>query len=162
MINPCKLLWTAVCIWQVSSIWISTSVRKRSREDPKILTVFTVWLPARDKVTARVLKDSLPITIAEITNLVNTSFSSNKFTQVWKLAEVIPILKSGDPDELSNTRPISLLPIMSKACERAVHSQFQNCKVVIGDSTRPKLLYFISRMKSLRTWTTKTYPWSSF
>jgi len=35
--------------------------------------------------------------------------------------------------------------------------KFQNCKVVIEDSTRPKLLYFISQMKSLRTWTTNTY-----
>ena len=32
-----------------------------------------------------------------------------------------------------------------------------NCKVVIEDSTRLKLLYFISQMKSLRTWTTNTY-----
>ena len=60
--------------------------------------------PGPDKVIARVLKDSLTITIAEITNLVNTSFSSNKFAQVWKLVEVISILKSGDSDEPSNTR----------------------------------------------------------
>ena len=77
-----------------------------------------------DKVTAGILKDSLPKTIAEITNLVITSFSSNKFAQIWKLAEVIPILKSGDPVKPSNTRPICRLPILSKVCERAVHSQF--------------------------------------
>ena len=78
----------------------------------------------RDKVTAGILKDSLLITIVEITNLVITSFSSNKFAQVWKLAEVIPILKSGDPVKPSNTRPMCLLPILSKVCERAAHSQF--------------------------------------
>ena len=60
--------------------------------------------PGPDKVIVRVLKDSLTITIAEITNLVHTSFSSNKFAQVWKLVEVISILKSGDSDEPSNTR----------------------------------------------------------
>ena len=80
--------------------------------------------PGLDKVTARVLKESLPTTLSAITNLVNTSFSSNTFAQVWKLAEVIPLVKSGDADEPSNTRPISLLPIMSKVCERAAHSQF--------------------------------------
>ena len=80
--------------------------------------------PGLDKVTARVLKDSLPMTLSAITNLVNTSFSSSTFAQVWKSAEVIPILKSGDSDEPSNTRPISLLPIMSKVCERSAHSQF--------------------------------------
>ena len=35
-------------------------------------------------------------------------------------------LKSGDPDEPEATRPISLLPIMSKVCERAAHSQFMD------------------------------------
>ena len=40
---------------------------------------------------------------------------------------MIPNLKSGDPEEPmdSNTRPISLLPMMAKVCERA-HSQFAN------------------------------------
>ena len=37
-----------------------------------------------------------------------------------------PHLKSGDPDEPSNTNPISLLPIMVKVCERAAYSQFMN------------------------------------
>ena len=98
--------------------------------DPiKMWTLRTIFLPSNkahgpEKVTARVLKDSFPITIAEIMNLINTSFSSNKFAQVWKLAKVIPVLKSGDPDEPSNICPISLLPIMSKVCERAAHSQF--------------------------------------
>ena len=79
--------------------------------------------PGPDEISARVLK---PVTIAEITNLVNTSFPSNKFAQVWKLAEVIAILKSGDREEPSNTCPISLLPILSKVCERAAHSEFVN------------------------------------
>ena len=67
--------------------------------------------PGPAKVSAKGLADSLPITIAEITNIVITSFSLSKFAQVWKLVEVMPIHKSGDPDEPSNTRPISLLPL---------------------------------------------------
>ena len=123
--------------------------------------------PGPAKVSAKGLADSLPITIAEITNIVITSFSLSKFAQVWKLVEVMPIHKSGDPDEPSNTRPISLLPLCLRFAKgQHTHSFFlflaqnekiQNCKVVIGDSTRPKLLYFISQMKNLRTWTTKTY-----
>ena len=110
--------------------------------------------PGLDKVTARVLKDSLPMTLSAITNLVNTSFSSSTFAQVWKSAEVIPILKSGDSDEPSNTRPISLLPIMSKVCERSAHSQVvkfldqngKNSRLQSGNrrfhSTETTLLYF--------------------
>ena len=82
--------------------------------------------PGHDRVSARVLKDSLPATLPVITNLINSSFASNCFAQAWKSAEVIPNLKSGDPDEPENTRPISLLPIMSKVCERAAHSQFMD------------------------------------
>ena len=36
------------------------------------------------------------------------------------------VLKSADSEEPANTRPISLLPILSKVCERAAHLQFTN------------------------------------
>ena len=74
-------------------------------------------VPGLDRVSARVLKDSLPVTLPIITNLIITSFASNCFAQVWKSAVVIPNFKSGDLDHPENTRPISLLPIMSKVCE---------------------------------------------
>ena len=109
--------------------------------------------PGLDKVTARVLKDSLPATLSVITSLINSSFSSKTFAQVWKLPEVIPLVKSGDADEPSDTRPISL-PIVSKVCKRAAHSQFVNflhqngkiSKLQDGNrklhSTETALLYF--------------------
>ena len=43
-----------------------------------------------------------------------------------KKAEIVPILKSEDSEEPANTRPISLLPILSKVCEREAQSQFTN------------------------------------
>ena len=81
--------------------------------------------PGQDKVSARVLKDSLAATRAVITNLIYSSFASNCFAQAWKSAVVIPNLKPGDPDEPENTRPIAPLPIMS-ICERAAHTQFMD------------------------------------
>ena len=36
------------------------------------------------------------------------------------------VLKSADSEEPANTRPISLLPILSKVCERAAHLEFTN------------------------------------
>ena len=82
--------------------------------------------PGLDRVSARVLKDSLPATLPVITNLTNTSFASNCFAQAWKSAVVIPNLKSGDSDDPENIRPVSLLPIISKVCERAAHTQFMD------------------------------------
>ena len=40
--------------------------------------------------------------------------------------KIVPILKSGDSEEPANTRPISLLPILSKVCEGVAHSQLVN------------------------------------
>ena len=68
--------------------------------------------------------NSSPITVPIITSLINSSFSSNIFPQPWKIAEVVPIHKSGDSEDPANTRPVSLLPIVSKVCERSAHSQF--------------------------------------
>ena len=46
--------------------------------------------PGHDRVSARVLKDSLLATLPVITNLINSSFASNCFAQAWKSAEAIP------------------------------------------------------------------------
>ena len=42
----------------------------------------------------------------------------------WKLAEVIPLHKDGDPDDASNNRPVSLLSSLSKICDKVVLNQF--------------------------------------
>ena len=80
--------------------------------------------PGADKITSRVLKDSLPAILPIITHLFNKSFATGTFARSWKMAEVIPVPKSGDFNEPVNTRPISLLPILSKVCERLAHRQF--------------------------------------
>ena len=76
-----------------------------------------------DKISSRILKDSLPSTLTTITRIVNNSFVTNMFARAWKTAEVTPILKCGNPDVPNNYRPISLLPIVSKITERVVHGQ---------------------------------------
>ena len=42
-----------------------------------------------------------------------------------KIAEVEPTPKDGDRDLASNNLPMSLLPVLSKICERVVHNQIQ-------------------------------------
>jgi hypothetical protein len=79
-----------------------------------------------DKLPVRVIKDCLPVISSTITNLINCSFSTNTFPDVWKIAEVIPIPKTGDKEIASNNRPISLLPTMSKVCERPAHGQYND------------------------------------
>ena len=78
--------------------------------------------PGYDKVTARVWKNSSPVTVP----IINGSFSHNIFPNAWKMAEVISIHKSGDYEDPANTRPVALLPIVSKVCERSALSQFMD------------------------------------
>ena len=80
--------------------------------------------PGIDKIPVRVIKDCLQAISHPLTSIINTSLLSACFPNVWKIAEVKPILKDGDHEIANNNRPISLLPILSKACERVAHDQF--------------------------------------
>ena len=123
--------------------------------------------PGMIEYPAKVFKDSLPTTLPVITNLINSLFASKCFAQAWKSATVIPNLKSGDPDEPENTRPISLLPIMSKVCEKAAYRPFMDFldkiarylayTVEIESSTPLKPPYCTTRTSSLRIWMKNVY-----
>ena len=80
--------------------------------------------PGFDKVSARILQDSLPATLQIITSMMNNSFKSNTFARVWKFAEVTCVPKDGDAGNPCNNRPISLLPVLSKVNERLAQRQF--------------------------------------
>ena len=55
---------------------------------------------------------------------VNCSLIPCKFPNLWKISEVIPLLKDEDYEVASNNRPLSLLVIISKVCEKVVLGQF--------------------------------------
>ena len=81
-------------------------------------------LPGIDKTPVRVIRDCLQAVSYPLTSITNTSLLTACFPNVWKIAEVKPIPKEGDHEIASNNRPISLLPILSKVCERVAHNQF--------------------------------------
>ena len=55
--------------------------------------------------------------------IINTCLNSADFPDPWKHSLVHPIFKSGDPTQVSNYRPISIVPIMAKIVERVVQRQ---------------------------------------
>ena len=89
-----------------------------------ILSMPTGKAPGADKTPLRVIKDCLPIVLPSLTSIINTCFMTETFPSLWKMAEVTPILKNGDHEKANNNRPISLLPILSKICEKAALNQF--------------------------------------
>ena len=80
--------------------------------------------PGIDKVLTLVLKDSLLITLPFITSISNASLLASTLPEVWKTAEITPIPKQGNHELPSNNRLISLLPALSKVCERVAYNQF--------------------------------------
>ena len=54
---------------------------------------------------------------------MNLSIKTSTVPNIWKSAKVVPIFKSGNHDLPENYRPISVLPVLSKVFEKAVHYQ---------------------------------------
>ena len=76
-----------------------------------------------DKISSRLLKDSVDVITPCLTYLLNKSLSSSTFPTAWKKGKVVPIFKSGSRCDISNYRPITILPTLSKILEKAVHLQ---------------------------------------
>ena len=74
-----------------------------------------------DKVPVRLLKLSVNEVADSLTSIVNLSFETATFPDIWKIARVTPIYKSGDKSVQLNYRPISVLPVISKIYERHIH-----------------------------------------
>ena len=66
------------------------------------------------------LKVSTCAAIAKpLTDLMNRSLAEGSIPMDWKHAIVTPVFKSGTKTDLSNYRPISVLPVFCKIFERA-------------------------------------------
>ena len=66
----------------------------------------------------------MPVILGPLTEIINCSILTSTFPAKWIEAEVIPILKDGDHEEAANNRPLSLLAVASKVCEKIILNQF--------------------------------------
>ena len=74
-------------------------------------------------ISSRVLKDSFLVIIPQLVHMFNTSFLTGVFPDKWKIATIIPLYKGGDKSDVSNYRPVSLLPLPGKLIEKIVHAK---------------------------------------
>ena len=70
-----------------------------------------------------IIKKHSSVVQVPVTHVVNCSIRRNEFPEPWKKAIINPIHKSSSPDLVSNYRPISILPALSKILEKTVAKQ---------------------------------------
>jgi len=67
--------------------------------------------PGPDNISTVVLKRCASALAPSITALFNCSFANGHFIAAWKTANICPVHKRENKADVTNYRPISLLPI---------------------------------------------------
>ena len=74
-----------------------------------------------DQIPGSICKKAIHSYIGPLTYLINLSFSTGTVPVELKIANVIPIFKTGTSTEISNYRPISILSFFSKIYEKIMY-----------------------------------------
>ena len=96
-----------------------------------------------DGVPPWVFRECAHFLTAPIAHLFNRSLNERHMPTCFKLANVVPIPKCEKPLHISDYRPISLLPVLSKTFEKLVVKNF--ILPVIRDKVSPTQFAYISR-----------------
>lgn len=76
-----------------------------------------------DGLSTSLLKQCISPIASILSELVNYSFYTGYFPDELKIAKVCPIYKAGDTNLVTNYRPISVLPGISKIYEKAMYNR---------------------------------------
>ena len=76
-----------------------------------------------DEISSRILKDAVSTISSTISDLVNLSYETHEFPTMMKKATITALHKKKDINMISNYRPISILPAISKVFEKSATNQ---------------------------------------
>ena len=76
-----------------------------------------------DRIPVGLVKDSSEFIALPLTLIYNASLVTGAFPNIWKVARVTPIFKSGARGDMNNYSPISVLSIFARILEKIVHDQ---------------------------------------
>jgi hypothetical protein len=76
-----------------------------------------------DGISIKMVRGLSPFCIGAVSHLVNVSLKTGNFPSSWKQSVVVPLPKTLNPTLVSDFRPISLLPVISKILEKVVAEQ---------------------------------------
>ena len=79
-----------------------------------------------DAIPTSILKQSIEVHLKYLTNTINHSLKEFTFPDELKQSKVIPVYKKLDPLQRDNSRPVTLLPHISKVFERVIYKQINS------------------------------------
>ena len=79
-----------------------------------------------DDISSLFLRDGADVITYPVAHIINLSIITETVPSVFKEAKVVPLFKKGSKLDPGNYRPVSLLNVLSKILERAVHSQLSH------------------------------------
>ena len=99
-------------LWRATAAECTQIIKslKNTKVSPESLPVF-------------LLKENAEILAPIIRNIINRCFSSGIFPDLLKIALITPVFKKGDPLNVKNFRPISVLLVLSKIFEKSMYSR---------------------------------------
>ena len=96
-------------------------------------------------LSSRILKDAFTLLPHVLQKIFNLSLSTGIVPDSWKHATIIPLKKWGNSNDVSNLRPISLLPIQGIILEEIVHNRLMN-RLEAGRTRNKVALELISQL----------------
>ena len=78
---------------------------------------------AIDGMSTMVIKDVFLAIPEQIAYLFNTSIDRRVVPNKWKIGTIVPLPKGGDKNNVTNLRPVSLLPLPGKLLEKVMHKR---------------------------------------
>ena len=105
-------------------IYTNASLTNLSVTEEDILDILksldTTKSSGPDGISPRMLKEASTVIYKPLTKLINLSLSTCRVPEAWKRANVLPLHKKNEKNNMNNYRPISLLSCVSKVLERAI------------------------------------------
>ena len=74
-----------------------------------------------DNLSSKCLKDASAVLVPQLCHIFKLSIEFGVFPKKWKIATIVALYKGGGNDNVSNYRPVSLLPVPGKLLEKLVH-----------------------------------------
>lgn len=92
----------------------------------KILSEIHTKAVGEDGISIKDIVLCLPYILNPLINIINTCLLDGVFPSIWKRSIIKPLAKKSEPESISDLRPISILPAISKIIEKYIYQQLSS------------------------------------